>query len=63
MLDQFPFKVDERFADGTMTSEIDPVRQAQYNDFIEIFSELNVPLLCLCGTYQMSRESPKFSLK
>ena len=32
-----------------MTAELDPVRQAQYDDFVEIFGKLNVPLLCLCG--------------
>ena len=26
MLDQFPYKVDERHVDGTMTAELDPVR-------------------------------------
>lgn len=50
MLDQFPYKIDDKFDDGTMRDELDPVRESQLNDFIEIYSKLNnIPLICLCG--------------
>ena len=53
MLDQFPYKIDERFVDGTMNEELDPVREAQYKDFIEIFSKMSIPLICVCGNHDL----------
>lgn len=91
MLDQFPYKIDERyvtfrlkfrltfcvqctlcylklnlfirFVDGTMTTDLDPVRQAQYDDFVEIFGKLDVPLLCVCGNHDLGDKMNMLSVQ
>lgn len=63
MLDQFPFKIDENHLDGTMTDELDPYRQQQYDDFVKIFSKINIPLVCICGNHDMGDKMTIKSVK
>lgn len=42
--------IGERF----FTNELDPVRDDQYKDFINIFSKLvKIPLICVCGNHDV----------
>ena len=53
MLDAFSYKLVEGIEQRTYTDELNPEREEQYKDFIEVFSKMSIPLICVCGNHDV----------